>query len=92
MIDDLVLVADVVARLAHTADDGTVEEYLALVAPDAEWVMPDRGLVPAQVRRGHGELAEGVRARRADGVQGPGSATRHVVTGTSVRVSGSPRR
>ncbi|SMC96104.1 nuclear transport factor 2 family protein [Lentzea albidocapillata] len=83
---DLVLITDLVARVAHTADDGTPVDYLALFTPDAVWEMPGHPAagVAAQCRRGHAEIAAGVAERRASGIQGPGTATRHVVTGTAV--------
>lgn len=79
-------VLDVLARLALTADTGEVEEYLALVAEDAIWEFPDNPILgtPAQRLTGRAEIEEGVRSRRARGVQGPGSYTQHVVTGVVV--------
>ncbi len=83
-IADMVLIGDLIARLTHTADHGTPDEYLALFAPDAVWDLPDVPGIPAQVRSGRDEIAEGVAQRREAGTQGPGTATRHVVTGVSV--------
>lgn len=76
------------ARIAHLADTGTVEDYVEQFTRDAEWNMPanpDRGL-PAQIRRGRDEIASGVHDRRAAGIQGPGTYTRHVTTATAVDV------
>jgi len=86
----IVQITDRIARIAQTADHGTIEDYLRQFTPDAVWQMPagPTGLIPGQSRRGHAEIAEGVLARRQDGVQGPGSGTRHVV-GTSVVEAGS---
>lgn len=56
---------------------------------EAEWNMPanpDRG-IPAQVRRGREEIAAGVVERRAAGIQGPGTFTRHVTTAIAVDVT-----
>lgn len=65
---------DLLARLSHLADRGTVEEYLELWADDGEWAGS------ADTARGHDALRERVERYRAAGVQGPGSGTRHVST------------
>jgi len=70
------------ARLAHLADDGEIGEYLAMFTDDAVWETPE---VPAtgtkaDLRTGRADIGVGVAARRASGVQGPGSATRHAIT------------
>jgi 3-phenylpropionate/cinnamic acid dioxygenase small subunit len=52
------------------------------------WEMPDNpntGLA-GSARRGHDDIAAGVRERRGLGVQGPGSETMHVITTISVEV------
>jgi 3-phenylpropionate/cinnamic acid dioxygenase small subunit len=69
------------ARLAHLADDGEVADYLDLFTEDAVWEVPAIGAtgVPASRRTGRADIGAGVAARRASGLQGPGSATRHVV-------------
>jgi uncharacterized protein (TIGR02246 family) len=75
------------ARLAHLADTGDVSEYVELFAEDAVWTMPaipQTGLAPSE-RRGRAAIEEGVRERRASGVQGPGSNTAHLVTTIAVR-------
>jgi ketosteroid isomerase-like protein len=78
------------ARLAHLADSGDVEAYLQLFTPDAAWVIPaiPQTGVAASERRGVEEIAAGVRQRRDAGVQGPDSATMHVVTTIAVDVRG----
>lgn len=79
-------IRSLLAKLAQLADIGEVDEYLALFAPDATWVMPaipQSGLEPS-VRTGIDEIAAGVRERRAAGVQGPGTNTAHVVTTIAV--------
>lgn len=75
-------VAEVLARLALTADTGAVEDYLELIADDAVWDFPDNPIrgTPAQRLVGKATIEGGVRSRRAAGVQGPGSHTQHVVT------------
>lgn len=86
---DMVLVADLIARIAQTADQDTVEEYLALFTADAVWAMPANRAtgVDEQTRTGVDDIRAGVAQRRAAGVQGPGSDTRHVISTSSVRVS-----
>jgi 3-phenylpropionate/cinnamic acid dioxygenase small subunit len=69
------------AQLADTAPDDELDRYLALLTDDATWVvLADVGLLETQERKGHSEILEGVRERRAAGVQGPGTDTRHVVS------------
>jgi 3-phenylpropionate/cinnamic acid dioxygenase small subunit len=79
-------IRSLLARVAQLADDGTVEAYLELFTDDAVWEMPANQAVgaPADRRAGRAAIGAGVRARRAAGMQGPGTATRHVVTGTAV--------
>lgn len=86
----VVEIQSLLARLAHLADDGEVEEYLANFTVDAVWESPanPRTGMDAQRRTGREELGEGVRARRAAGIQGPGTATRHVLTTISVSPTG----
>ncbi|WP_246098309.1 nuclear transport factor 2 family protein [Rhodococcus spelaei] len=83
-------IQSLLARLAHLADDGTVEEYLSNFTADAVWqssANPATGMA-AQSRVGVAEIEAGVRARRASGIQGPGTATRHVLSTVAVTASG----
>ncbi|MFD4183747.1 nuclear transport factor 2 family protein [Rhodococcus sp. NPDC058514] len=84
--DSVVEIQSLLARLAHLADDGSVEDYLSHFTVDAVWESAPNPAteMPAQVRTGHAEIEEGVRSRRASGIQGPGSATRHVLTTIAV--------
>ena len=75
-------IRNVLGRLAHLADDGDLEEYLGCFTEDATWDAPGS----FGVRRGHAEILEGAQERRASGLQGPGSGTRHVLTTTSVEL------
>jgi len=79
---DELAVRNVIARLALLADDGDLDDYVALYTEDAEWAMPDAP------RRGRADIRAGADARRAAGTTGPGSASRHVVTTTAVTVDG----
>jgi uncharacterized protein (TIGR02246 family) len=81
-------IRNVVARLAQHADTGAVDDYVGLFTEDALWEMPQNpntGL-PGSTRRGRDDIAAGVHERRAQGVQGPGSNTLHVITTISVNV------
>jgi uncharacterized protein (TIGR02246 family) len=72
-----------VARIAHTADSGHLEEYLDLFTSDASWEMEGNRRV------GRADLRAGAEQRRRQGMTGPGSATRHVITTLSVQIDGS---
>lgn len=82
LVDELA-VRNVLARIAQLADTGDLDEYLTLFAPDASWEMPG---MPA--RSGHADLRQGAVDRRASGMQGPGTGTRHVLTTTAVTIDG----
>lgn len=88
--EDELEIRNVVAALAQLADGGEVEAYLELFAPDAVWVVPaiPQTGVAASELRGVDAIGEGVRQRRATGVQGPGTHTAHVVTTTVVEFDG----
>lgn len=77
------------ARIAHLADTGTVDDYVEQFTTGAQWTMPGgpEHAMPTQVRRGREEIAAGVRERRAAGIQGPGTFTRHVTTAIAVDVT-----
>jgi 3-phenylpropionate/cinnamic acid dioxygenase small subunit len=83
----------VLARIAQLADSGDLDEYVTLFADDAVWAMPDNPSqgMPASEKRGIGEIRAGAEERRAGGVQGPGTNTRHVLTTTSVDVESEER-
>ncbi len=86
-------IRNVIARIAQTADTGTIEEYIANFTDDAAWEMPDNPIigVPGSVRKGHEEILVGVRERRGSGLQGPGSNTRHMLTTSAVTVESDDR-
>jgi len=83
----------VLARIAQLADTGDLDEYVTLFADDAVWAMPDNPSLgmPASEKRGIDEIRAGAEQRRADGVQGPGTQTRHVLTTTAVFVESDER-
>ncbi|HVX21144.1 MAG TPA: nuclear transport factor 2 family protein [Acidimicrobiales bacterium] len=74
-------IRNLVARVAQVADHGDLEEYAALYTDDAAWEMP------GAPRYGVADIMDGARQRRSEGVTGPGSATRHVITTLSVEVA-----
>jgi 3-phenylpropionate/cinnamic acid dioxygenase small subunit len=81
------------ARIAQLADTGDLDEYITMFTDDAVWAMPDNpavGMV-ANEKRGHAEILEGARERRASGLQGPGSDSRHVLTTIAIAVESDVR-
>ena len=73
------------AQLADTAPDDDLSGYLSLFTEDAAWVIgAEGGPVAPQERRGLTDIEAGVRERRAAGVQGPGTHTRHLVSTIAV--------
>jgi uncharacterized protein (TIGR02246 family) len=88
-VSDDAEIRSLLARLAQLADTGKLDDYLALFTDDAAWVVPaiPQTGVAASERRGLEAIATGVRERRDAGVQGPGSATMHIVTTIAVEVT-----
>ena len=78
-LDDAAI-RNLIARIAHLADTGDVEDYVKCFTLEARWDMP------GAPRRGHDEIRCGSAARRAAGEAGPGSATRHVIGTVAVEV------
>lgn len=85
--DDLE-VRNLLARIAQLSDEGTLDDYMALLTEDAVW---DGGKTFG-VRKGHADILAGARERRAAGTSGPGSHNRHVITTSAVRVEGDVAR
>jgi ketosteroid isomerase-like protein len=84
LADDLEI-RNLVATLAHLADMAPAEDldyYLSLYTEDARWAMPGSAF------QGRDKIRDGALGRRAQGVQGPGTNTRHVITTHSVAVDG----
>jgi 3-phenylpropionate/cinnamic acid dioxygenase small subunit len=82
-VADELAIRNVVARLAQLADMGVLDDYLKLWTEDASWEMPG-----APPRKGHADILQGAKERRASGMQGPGTSTRHVITTLSVELDG----
>lgn len=82
----IIEISNLIPRLAHAADRGTLDEYGALLAPDFTWSFPGHGgsELEAQVRSGKEDVLRGAQERRDTHTQGPGTHTRHVVTSISV--------
>ncbi len=89
-IEDRLDIARLIARIAHLADTGEVTAYLDCFTADAAWELTSAtGLaLTEQVRRGRADLEAGVHERRASGMQGPGSRTKHDVSSIAVAVDG----
>ena len=81
------------ARIAQLADTGDLDEYLTCFTDDAVWAMPDNPAVgmTANEKRGHAEILQGARERRASGLQGPGTESRHVLTTVAITVESETR-
>lgn len=81
---DELAIRNVIARLAHLADDALgLDEYVALFTEDATWELP------GAARTGRSDIAAGAVERRSEGLSGPGSGTKHVISTVAVRSDGS---
>ena len=89
-IGDRQEIAMLLARIAQLADAGTPEEYIGCFTPDAVWDLTDATDLPMDVQTisGRDALLAGVHERRAAGIQGPGTHTRHDVSSITVEVDG----
>ena len=76
-------IRNLVARLAHLADDANLDEYLDLYTEDGSWAHDDD---PPAV--GRDAMRAGAEQRIATGIQGPGTGRRHLNTTLSVTVEG----
>jgi hypothetical protein len=81
MSDDA-LIRSLIGRAAHLADEGAPEDYRSLYTHDATWTFG------ASSQTGVEEIVEAARKRRAEGVSGPGTHTRHLVVPLHVEVDG----
>jgi uncharacterized protein (TIGR02246 family) len=75
-------IRNVIARLALLADQGDLDEYVDQFTEDSLWGFPGGS------RQGRDDIRAGAEERRAGGVTGPGSNTRHVITTVSVHIDG----
>lgn len=82
-VADELEIRNVLARVAQGSDTGDLTAYGELFTEDARWEMPG---VP--VKSGRAEIVAAGAARRAEGVTGPGSHSRHLITTVAVAVTG----
>lgn len=75
-------VRNLLAKLAQLSDEGDLDEYIECFTQDAHW-----GGAGFPERKGRPEILAGARERRASGIAGPGTHTRHVLTTSIVRVA-----
>jgi len=73
-------IRNLIARIALLADQGDLDEYVDQFTEDAVWAFP------GGPRQGRQDIRSGAEERRAGGVTGPGSNTRHVITTVSVQI------
>ena len=86
-LSDELEIRNLLARFAQASDDGPLEDYLDCLLEDAVW-----GGSGFPERRGHAAIREGAEARRADGIAGPGSNTRHLLSTAWIEVDGDAAR
>jgi 3-phenylpropionate/cinnamic acid dioxygenase small subunit len=76
-------IRNLVARLAHLADEAKLDEYLDLYTEDGSWAHDaDQPFVGPEA------LRAGAEQRIAAHVQGPGTGTRHINTTLWVAIEG----
>jgi hypothetical protein len=80
-VDDAAI-RTVIGLTALLGDQGVPEDYRKAYAPSAVWQMGDT------TQSGADEIVAAAAARRAEGVSGPGSGTRHLVTPLTIEVTG----
>lgn len=76
-------IRNLLARFAQASDEGDLDDYLACMTEDARW-----GGTGFPERRGHAAIRAGAEERRASGIAGPGTHTRHLISTTAVDVEG----
>ena len=81
-VEDELAVRNLLARVVHEGDAGTLEAYRPLFTDDAVWSMP------GVVHEGIDAIMTGIAERRAEGITGPGKGRRHVLTSTDVHLDG----
>jgi 3-phenylpropionate/cinnamic acid dioxygenase small subunit len=76
-------IRNVISRLAILADQGDLDDYIDEFTSGAEWRLADLAL------SGRAEIRAAAEERRAGGVTGPGTNTRHVITTVAVTTQGT---
>jgi 3-phenylpropionate/cinnamic acid dioxygenase small subunit len=80
-------IRNLLSQIAQLSDEGTLEDYIACFTEDAVW-----GGSGFPERKGHDEILAGARERRASGISGPGSNTRHLISTSRFEVDGDTAR
>ena len=80
-------IRNLLSQIAQLSDEGTLEDYIACFTEDAIW-----GGSGFPERKGHHEILAGARERRANGISGPGSNTRHLISTSRFEVAGDTAR
>ncbi|MCW2930482.1 MAG: nuclear transport factor 2 family protein [Actinomycetia bacterium] len=80
--DDDAAIRNVLGLTAFLGDQGAPEDYRKVYAPDVVWRMGEH------VQSGADEIVAAAAARRAEGVSGPGTGTRHLVIPLTIEVAG----
>jgi uncharacterized protein (TIGR02246 family) len=87
---DLAEIHDLIARIAHAVDEGNIDAYAECFTETAQWRTEASAILelPATVTNGRDAIVAGARQRQRDGIQGPGTQSRHIVSTVSVRFDG----
>jgi hypothetical protein len=80
--DDDAAIRNVIGLTAYLGDQGAPEDYRKVYAPDATWRLGEA------IQSGADEIVAAAATRRAEGVSGPGTGTRHLVTPLTIEVTG----
>jgi hypothetical protein len=80
--DDDAAIRNVIGLTAYLGDQGAPEDYRNVYAPDATWQLGEA------TQSGADEIVAAAATRRAEGVSGPGTGTRHLVTPLTIEVTG----
>jgi uncharacterized protein (TIGR02246 family) len=88
---DVVEIHDLIARVAHAVDNGDVDAYAECFTEAAQWRTEASVILgmPASVVDGRDAIVEGMQQRQRDGIQGPGTQSRHIVSTVSVTFDGA---
>jgi SnoaL-like domain len=84
--EDDAAIRNLIGLAALLGDEGSPEDYRRVYAPDAVWQMGQT------MQSGADEVVAAAAARRAEGVSGPGTGTRHLVVTLQVDVAGDTAR
>lgn len=82
LAEDDIAIRNLVGLTALLGDEGEPEEYRSVYTRDATWCMG------GSTQSGAEEIVAAAAGRRAEGVSGPGTGTRHLVVPLHVEVTG----